>query len=638
MADISLIISDQNVVVTPFGSELVSPLVAAAATSASTATTKAAEAAASATAAATSADTTYVELEYVQAASWETANKYFLRPVRNVSLTGTLAQYRFRWVAPFDNVGGSYNVHIVKYGVTPASDGTITAGQSVTGNSGVTTGDGGLINIFSANGTSQIVVGEVTQYGVLSAVRNPDPVGANPGIASRWHLIEPADKITPNIARWVWSTSDWGFTPSVDRPIMYTKMSADAHFFDMIPDNTLGYSGSVAKRHSDTFRLVQSNAASYNSISGFTMAINSFFSKYQGRSCEDMNMQIGGISRGFTADTGRGPTTLEPPIEGGKFGDAGSLYVLSGYHHGSYGSPTAVLKSYLNEPSTSTITGATKANPLVLTLQSIGLAIHQYNVGDVIIPRGVTGMTQINDVELTVTAISTTTVTIGAVNSSAYGTFTGHPSGGIDYVTTLDPEGAVVGYTHHTTAMVETDTILNKNAAGNVFCKTTYVKTFDPRLANQIRIQTTHAFNDAAVTVAPGFRRAFGMLFAGTDLNRCQAVLNGVAQSIQTIDLRDGSGTTLGFPEKVYFWHSDFPQKQIVVTNNYGYGYTHKENGTLVSNATASASYVSNFDWGIKLYAGLYGDHGAGTTLRNMTGIVCTTDVSIGFLFADART
>ena len=179
MADFSLSIANQNVVVTPFGSELVTPLVAAASASATAADVSADAAAVSAAAAATSADTTYVELEYVPALSWETANKYFLRPVRNVTLTGSLAQYRFRWIAPFDNIAGSYNVHIVNYGVTPAADGTITAGQSVTGGGGVTTANGGLVNVLAADGVNQIVVGEVAQYEDIYRycyVRGPDSI------------------------------------------------------------------------------------------------------------------------------------------------------------------------------------------------------------------------------------------------------------------------------------------------------------------------------------------------------------------------------------------------------------------------------------------------------------------------------
>lgn len=436
-----------------------------------------------------------------------------------------------------------------------------------------------------------------------------------------------------DIAPWMFSSSNWGHNPSPDRPIIYTKADTNVHLIDMRPHTTLGYSGSVTKRHSDRIRIVDFDMTDFMSDTGNALALNSVFTRYAGRECEDLNLLFTAVNRGFTVDTGTTPTTIECPLEGGKFGDAAALYVTAGWGHGYVQSPTTQIKTYLNEPSTSTIVAATKANPLVLSLQSLGLNTHQFVVGDVIIPRGVTGMTEIDGVELTVTAVSTATVTIGAVNSTAYGVFIAN-TGGIDLVSTINPD-AVIGTKANVTAMKQTETALFENAAGDIYCKTTYVKTYDPRLANQIRIETTFDFAHASVTVTPGLKRGFGMLWAGTDMNRCQAIVNGVVQATQTIDTRDNTGIILGYPEKVYFWHSDFPQKQIIVTNNFGYGFSHKENGVL--STAGSPTYVQSFPWGWKIYGGLFGDHSATPVLRNMTGIAVTLDMSVAVLYADPR-
>lgn len=65
-----------------------------------------------------------------------------------------------------------------------------------------------------------------------------------------------------------------------------------------------------------------------------------------------------------------------------------------------------------------TISGATRANPCVLTIMT-----HKFNPGDRIRITSVAGMTQLNNNQYDVTAITATTVTIN-VNSSAFGVYT----------------------------------------------------------------------------------------------------------------------------------------------------------------------------------------------------------------------
>jgi hypothetical protein len=102
-----------------------------------------------------------------------TANNYFLRPVRSdITLTGGFTQYRFHWAAPLANISGSYNVEILQYSGAAFS---------------------GLVNLKAADGASQIGDGEVSQYGILSAQRNPSSGSDFPGAVNQFRLIAPPD-------------------------------------------------------------------------------------------------------------------------------------------------------------------------------------------------------------------------------------------------------------------------------------------------------------------------------------------------------------------------------------------------------------------------------------------------------------
>jgi hypothetical protein len=69
-----------------------------------------------------------------------------------------------------------------------------------------------------------------------------------------------------------------------------------------------------------------------------------------------------------------------------------------------------------------TISGATAANPCVITATGHGLA-----VGTVIVITGVVGMTELNDRAFVITAATTNGFTLGGVNSTG---FTAYASGG----------------------------------------------------------------------------------------------------------------------------------------------------------------------------------------------------------------
>jgi len=635
MADISLTISDQNVVVTPFGSELVTPLVAAASASATAADVSADAAAVSAAAAATSADTTYVELEYVPALSWQTANKYFLRPVRNVSLTGTLAQYRFRWIAPFENVAGSYNIHIVNYGVTPAADGTITAGQSVTGGSGVTTGNGGLVNILGADGVSQIPPGEVTQYSVLAMQRNPDPVVAHAGAANVYHLIEATDTVTPALAETIITTAYK--TPKPDRPV-HSIQAGDNLSIMSVRLHTDNYVDATYANQSDHIKVGFMNVAPFMSVATDFMALNSIWAHVRNQKIEVSNFVYDALDSGTTVETGLVWSAFEPVVIVGNMADAGDTanlgtnFQLAGRAHGFiYPSPTTTRAGYRKDSSTGTPTAATKTNPLTITVGTITAA----QIGDRIKCSGVVGMTQINDVWLTISGRSevgnTTVLTFSGVNATGYGTFTSCPNN-IEWEKT-GLEGAAINEEWAGIRIVESCTGFFTTPSGSRACKFTDTTTFEPTASAQIIHAWTHDFTDAAISITPGTRSgSYVVMCPMTGFNRAVGYVNGVKGTVQVIDKRDGTNTGFGNAEKVVAWNADFPDIQLVVENLAGVGYTHFDNGVGVAYA-AQVIGVNN-PYGCKLYWPTY----PVSTPVSMAGKVLTGSFSMRIIRAAAIT
>lgn len=89
-----------------------------------------------------------------------------------------------------------------------------------------------------------------------------------------------------------------------------------------------------------------------------------------------------------------------------------------------------------------TITGATAANPVVITTS----ATHSIDNGDTIYIEGVGGMTQINQLRFTAASVANTTISLSGINGTAYTTYT---SGG-----TVQGAGALI-YTDEDSAALE---------------------------------------------------------------------------------------------------------------------------------------------------------------------------------------
>lgn len=276
------------------------------------------------------ADVTDVWLEWVTAPDWENERKYFLRPLQPFTPTGTGSQYRYHWAAPFTNTAGAYTIHIIKYGTSPAADGTITAGASITGNSGVTTGNGGIVTVFAADGSSAPSAGDITQYSILSAQRNPSSGSGFPGAVNVYRLLETTDKITPNLAKAFAAASPIVQFPSPVRPFNGIKTGANTIVCGVYPHDDW-YGGDEDRRQSDTDFSVLFDMGAFQGIES-APTLNSRVIRRYGRYFDSWNHTFDAIEGGIIANNGQVPSTAETVVMVGI--DGGIAPALAGRGHG----------------------------------------------------------------------------------------------------------------------------------------------------------------------------------------------------------------------------------------------------------------------------------------------------------------
>jgi hypothetical protein len=131
------------------------------------------------------------------------------------------------------------------------------------------------------------------------------------------------------------------------------------------------------------------------------------------------NCAIDGLKFSFADDCWFGE--LDSASNGGE-----NLYVTQSVHRLRFGSVLsydAGGNGALFFCPTVAITGATQANPCVVTAVA-----HNWQSGERVYISGVGGMTQINDLEFTITRISADTFSLNGINSTGYGAYT---SGGL---------------------------------------------------------------------------------------------------------------------------------------------------------------------------------------------------------------
>jgi hypothetical protein len=554
-----------NVSTYSFGSLSASAEAAAAAT-------YAAASAASAAAAATSADTTYVELEYVQAASWQTANKYFVRPIRNIDLSAPLSRFRFRWPAPFNNVAGSYNVHIIKHGATPAADGTITAGDSVTGNSSVTTGNGGLVAINSRDGVTAPALGEITQYSLLEAVRNPGSGSGFPGAVNLWRLVEPSDKITAVQSKVVGSLSETPQSPSPVRPFRGVKVEANTIFCDVYP-HADHYSGDETHYHGDVDRFVLFNAGEVAGIES-APTLNSHTPRRYDAPYSLWNHTVSGTDAGNPYNTGHSPSTVETVLNCGIQGGAAPELAGRGHGHETADAGGWSLVLTKNDASTGNVDSA-----------SANLAAVPVNYrfeGDKLVS--------------TWTGYMQTPAATNAFKTTYVHTFASTSPYSVNVQMTMDETDAGV-----------TSNIVVRNGS--------YACMLPVRNATRMR--------GLKVTPSTGAVTEYGPIIT-VDLRDSSSV------SLNT----NLAGTAEQNWNAVEAWHHRRPLVRTRIVNNAGPGFTHWLGDKIDANRVARRGpwFVIMNDWGSKAYDHIFADTSSAGEL--VTGVL-RTDFSIYAVFGD---
>lgn len=177
---------------------------------------------------------------------------------------------------------------------------------------------------------------------------------------------------------------------------------------------------------------------------------------------------------------------------------------------------------------------------------------------------------------------------------------------------------------------------------GNILAGITYTETYEPAATYQAKYQCVYDYSVAERAVTAGtVIGGYAFILPMQGVNRCAAYLNGAkvissggTNGVQTIDLRDGSITTIGICDTVIFWHTLTPNIQTVCTNLTGLGKSCLIDG--VAQTAAYASFIHNNSWGPKLLGSpVYDPSGA---KRDISGKVFTFNQGIKVQVGDPIT
>ena len=166
--------------------------------------------------------------------------------------------------------------------------------------------------------------------------------------------------------------------------------------------------------------------------------------------------------------------------------------------------------------SANTITGATQANPVALTITA-----HGYSTGQVAMITGVGGMTQLNDKLYTITVVDANTVTLNGVDGSAFSAFTtgGSCTTGTFYLLkpTVDVASLTAGNTLSTDHWGATGVAANFDAVTLNFATTYPNNSFGQRFGNGANAVFAWASAAERALSMAGMPAAAGMSTTGSN-------------------------------------------------------------------------------------------------------------------------
>jgi len=514
-----------------------------------------------------------------------TSSTVSLRPLNTtVELTGTATQYIFEFEVPVTKGVGAYDVTLYQAdGTTPFIIGAFTLRDWL--NQAIPTG--GLI----AGEWVEFMRDDSTTF--WKTIKRPDTVS-----------VPLADNVIASTLK----------TPKPNRPVSTLQMGRNLSNIGVrLPVSA--YADATLANQEDHLRVFYMNVAEFMGLGdeapdGF-FALNSLMAHARNQVVPFSNFIFTGLDSGTTVETGLVWSAFENVLIALNM-DYPAIYELTGRAHGHVTDVVTERRGYRQDSSTGKITAATKTNPLTLTIGTITTA----QIGDRIRPTDVVGMTQINDVWLTITGRSevgnTTVLTFAGVNATGYGTFTSNATD-IEWETILDPvlnaEWNGIRIEQVTSYWMNTIAGPGDVPPASKWAYCSDVTTFEPGADYLVKFEWTADFTHPDITIDPGTRGGgYTWMCPNTGVNRSAGIVNGVQGAVQTIDTRNGAVTGFGNADVKVDWNVDFPDLQLVVENIAGPGFTHFEDSGSGPVGVAYATQVIsiNNDYGPKDYCAIY--------------------------------
>lgn len=464
----------------------------------------------------------------------------------------------------------------------------------------------------------------------------------------RFMILSPPDPSTKKVTRLMGEVGDFAMMPSPDRPVKYGALDALAYFVSLRPPPGC-YLAGEAPKHSDLLFADVFDMGVFQADDP-SKTFQGYGSRLGAHGLDEtVNLRFGEVDGGQSTRNGLPSSTFESVPFTGDLASSGSnpaKFPAQGRGHGFCRENVDAVTMMRNDVTTArVVTAATKANPMVLTVASGGMAM---TAGMKFALQGVAGMTQLNGLVVEVASVAGTAITT-TTNSTGFGTFTSH-GGSIDLMLPLDDAGVADGFKYGDRLTIDSTLLLEAPSADGLStvipCRAHYRRTIEPAAKGWVRFETRFDPDGAGVTVDCGLKRAVMLPYPIRNVNRMRVRRAGVwDDTVYEIDLRDGSSTGYGRCEARVFWHTTDPGRLTAHVNNLGYGvagdaatiFSHWEDdgGGRVSIPATFAGYVANNNWGPKDYDGIL----EYASVRDMTGIQWGADYSIAsFVFTPTDT
>jgi hypothetical protein len=534
-------------------------------------------------------DTWWTDRERIRCAVMDspapTSGAVSLKPINATTrLSGTAAQYIFEFQCPVTKGVGAYQATLYQ------ADGTTL----FTGPFAI------LDNLGAALPTAGILEGDWVEFGRNAAL-------------TQYNMLHRPDTASVLLANSLVTTTLK--SPKPERPVSTLQIGTNLSLLRVrMPISA--YADATLANQEDYMQIAYMNVADAMSLGSQApdgcYALNSLTGHVRNQNVVFSNFVFTALDSGTTFETGVSWSAFEGVLMALNMA-APSHAELRGIAHGPISDVTSERRGYRQDSSTGKITAATKTNPLTLTIGTITAA----QIGDRIRPTGVVGMTQINDVWLTISGISyvgnTSVLTFAGVNATGYGTFISNATN-IEWEKILDP---ALNEEWNGIRIEQSQSYWLKTPAGpgNVppsekWAYRTDLMTFEPGADYVVKFEWQADFTHPDITIDPGTKSGgYAWMNPCTGVNRSAGIVNGVQGVVKNVDTRV-LGAVIGFgnADVKVDWNVDFGDVQLVITNIAGPGFTHFEDSGSGPVGVAYGTPVISIqnDYGSKDYCPIY--------------------------------